>query len=54
MDKQDLQWLLAFAKSHSLMKEPVIVVLHLWLKDLEDYYNDMVADYWIDINKEKY
>lgn len=45
MNKQDLEWLLAFAKSHSLMKESIIIVLPLWLKDLEDYYNDMIADY---------
>lgn len=54
MNRQDLQWLLAFAKSHSLMKEPITVVLPLWLKDLEDYYNDMIADYWIDVYKEIY
>lgn len=54
MNRQDLQWLLAFAKSHSLMEEPIIIVLPLWLKDLEEYYNDMIADYWIDIDKERY
>lgn len=52
MNRQDLKWLLAFAKSHSLMKESIIIVLPLWLKDLEDYYKDMIADYWITINKE--
>ena len=45
MNKQDLEWLLAFAKSHSLMKKSIIIVLPLWLKDLEEYYNDMIADY---------
>ena len=54
MSRQDLQWLLAFAKSHSLMKEPITIVLPLWIKDLEDYYEDMIADYWIDIDKERY
>lgn len=54
MNKQDLQWLLAFTKSHSLMKKPITVVLPLWFKDMKDYYDDMVADYWIDINKERY
>lgn len=44
MNKQDLEWLLAFAKSHSLMKESITVVLPLWLKDLEDYYNDILVD----------
>lgn len=54
MNRQDLQWLLAFAKSHSLMKEPITIVLPLWIKDLEDYYEDMIADYWIDIDKDRY
>lgn len=45
MNKQDLEWLLVFAKSHSLMKKSIIIVLPLWLKDLKDYYNDMIADY---------
>ena len=54
MSRQDLQWLLAFAKSHSLMKESITVVLPLWLKDMKEYYDDMIADYWIDINKERY
>lgn len=54
MNRQDLQRLLAFAKSHSLMKESIIIVLPLWFKDLKDYYNDMIADYWIDINKVTY
>ena len=45
MNKQDLEWLLAFAESHSLMKKSIIIVLPLWLKDLKDYYNDMIADY---------
>ena len=54
MNRQDLQWLLAFAKSHSLMKEPIIVVLPLWLKDIKEYYDDIVADYWIDVDKERY
>ena len=54
MSRQDLQWLLAFAKSHSLMKESIIIVLPLWYKEVEDYYNDMVADYWIDVYKEMY
>lgn len=54
MNRQDLKWLLAFAKSHSLMKESIIIVLPLWLEYLEDYYNDMIADYWIDVYKERY
>ena len=54
MNRQDLQWLLAFPKSHSLMKESIIIVLPLWYKEVEDYYNDMIADYWIDIDKERY
>lgn len=54
MNRQDLQWLLAFAKGYSLMKEPITVVLPLWLKDMKDYYNDMVADYWIDMYKKIY
>ena len=54
MNRQDLQWLLAFAKSHSLMKESIIIVLPLWYKEVEDYYNDMIADYWIDVYKEIY
>lgn len=54
MNKQDLQWLLAFAKSHFLMKESIIIVLPLWNKEVEDYYNDMIASYQIDMNKEIY
>lgn len=54
MNRQDLQWLLAFAKSHSLMEESIIIVLPLWLKDMKEYYDDMIADYWIDIDKERY
>lgn len=54
MSRQDLQWLLAFAKSHSLMEESIIIVLPLWLKDMKEYYDDMIADYWIDIDKERY
>ena len=44
MNRQDLQWLLAFAKSHSLMKEPITIVLPLQIKDLEEYYNDILVD----------
>ena len=54
MNRQDLQWLLVFAKSHSLMKESIIIVLPLWIKDMKEYYDDMVADYWIDVYKERY
>lgn len=54
MNRQDLQWLLVFAKSHSFMEEPIIIVLPLWLKDMKEYYDDTVADYWIDIDKERY
>ena len=54
MNKQDLQWLLAFAKSHSLMKESITIVLPLWIKDMKEYYDDMIADYWVDIDKERY
>lgn len=54
MNRQDLQWLLAFAKSHCLMEESIIIVLPLWLKDMKEYYDDMIADYWIDIDKERY
>ena len=54
MNRQDLQWLLAFAKSHSLMEESIIIVLPLWIKDMKEYYDDMVADYWIDVYKERY
>ena len=54
MNKQDLQWLLGFSKSHSLMKESIIIVLPLWIKDMKEYYDDMIADYWIDVYKEMY
>ena len=52
MNKQDLDWLLAFAKSHNLMNEPIKKVLPLWYKEVEEYYEDMVADYWIDADNE--
>ena len=50
MNRQDLEWLLAFAKSHSLMKEPLSAVLSLLYKEVEEYYEDedMIDDFWID------
>lgn len=51
MTHQDLKDLLAFAESHNLMKEPFTKVYELWLKDLQEYYEDSVADYWIDQHK---
>lgn len=54
MNRQDLQWLLAFAKSHSLMNKSIIVVLPLWLRALKNYYDDMIDGYWIDVYKEIY
>lgn len=52
MNRQDLEWLLSFAKSNNLMDRPLIDVIPLFMSDLEDYYNDMEADYWIDMAKE--
>lgn len=51
MSRQDLQWLLSFAKSNNLMGKTLIEVLPLFNAALEDYYKDMEADYWIDMNK---
>ena len=51
MNYQDLTDLINFAKSKDLMKHSVIEVYNLWLKDLEEYYKDYIAEYYIDLDK---
>lgn len=44
MNKEDLKDLLAFAKYKSMMRCPVIQVYSLYLQDLQDRFEDYIAD----------
>jgi len=44
MNKEDLKDLIAFAKYKSMMRCPVIQVYSLYLQDLQDRFEDYIAD----------
>lgn len=44
MNKEDLKDLLAFAKYKNMMRCPVIQVYSLYLQDLQDRFEDYIAD----------
>lgn len=44
MDKEYLNELILFAKTHSLMNKPVDIVIKLFDADLKDYLESIEAD----------
>lgn len=44
MNKEDLKDLIAFAKYKSMMRCPIIQVYSLYLQDLQDRFEDYIAD----------
>nr|DAQ75242.1 MAG TPA: hypothetical protein [Crassvirales sp.] len=44
MNKEDLKDLLAFAEYKNMMQCPVIQVYSLYLQDLQDRFEDYIAD----------
>lgn len=47
MTQSDLDYLLDFAKANNLMSQPFQKVYNLWLKELEEAYQDYLADSYL-------
>lgn len=47
MNKRDLEDWLEWAKFSNNMKTGVIKALNLWKEDMQDYFNDIQADEFI-------